>query len=254
MKRPALSLSLAVLLIASGSALAQGASLDGEPDYDACLALAERDAAQALDMAQTLKLKQGEVAAGGLHCEALALMQLNRPGEAGQVFYELAERLTRADDAMRAEIYGQAGDAFAIAGNDKSAIRAYDRAIAREPEEARYFAGRARVKAIGGNWEGARDDAAEALALDPFEIEPLLVRSAANRMLGYPRASLVDANNAVEMRPRDLDALLERGLVHRALGDGKSARADWLAVRQIAEETGRQGHAAAIAAEAYLRK
>lgn len=247
-------LAFSLLFFASGSALAQGVSLDGEPDYDACLALVERDAAQALDMAQTLRYKQGEAAAGGLHCEALALMQLNRPEDAGQVFFELAERLTRADDAMRAEIYGQSGDAFAIAGKGENAIRAYDRAITRGPEEARYFTGRARVKAIAGNWEGARDDAAEALALDPFEFEPLLIRSAANRTLGYPRASLVDANRAVEMRPRDLDALLERGLVHQALGDGKAARADWLIVRQTAEETGRQAHPAAVAAESYLRK
>lgn len=249
-----LALAFSLLLFASGAVHAQGGLADGAPGYDACLQLFGQDAAAALDMAQTLKLKRGEDAAGGLHCEALALMQLNRPGDAGRTFFELAERLTRADDMMRAEIYGQAGDAFAIAGDAPNAIRAYDNAIAREPGEAGYHAGRARVKAIAGNWEGARDDAAEALAIDPFSVDALLLRAAANRTLGYPRAALVDANRAVEMRPRDLDALLERGLVHRALGDGRSARADWLAVRQIAEETGRQSHAAAIAAETYLRK
>ncbi|MDX5365518.1 MAG: hypothetical protein LPK88_03710 [Alphaproteobacteria bacterium] len=249
-----LVLAFSLLLFASGSAHAQGGAPGGEPGYDACLDLVERDAAGALDMAQTLKLRRGEDAAGGLHCEALALMQLNRPADAGRTFFELAERLTRAEDAMRAEIYGQAGDAFAIAGDAQSAIRAYDNAIARMPGEAVYYAGRARVKAIAGNWEGTRDDAAEALAIDPFQIEPLLLRAAANRSLGYPRAALVDANRAVEMRPRDLDALLERGLVHEALGDKASAYADWLNVVKIAKETGRADSPAAVAAQTYLSR
>ena len=142
-----LVLAFSLLFIASATSLAQGGAVDGEPDYDACLVLVERAAAAALDMSQTLKLKRGEDAAGGLHCEALALMKLNRPEDAGRTFFELAERLTRADDAMRAEIYGQAGDAFAIAGDAQNSLRAYDNAIARMPGEATYYAGRARVKA-----------------------------------------------------------------------------------------------------------
>lgn len=247
-----LVLAFSLLFFASAAALAQGGVIDGEPDYDSCLALVERDAAGALDMSQTLKLKRGDDAAGGLHCEALALMRLDRPEDAGRTFFELAERLVRADDAVRAEIYGQAGDAFSIAGNGANALRAYDNAIARMPGEAAYYTGRARAKAVAGKWEGARDDAAEALAIDPFSVESLMLRSAANRTLGYPRAALADANRAVELRPRDLDVLLERGLVHRALGDKASAYADWLAVTRNAEETGRRNHPAAIAARNYL--
>lgn len=249
-----LVLAFSLLLFASGGALAQVGALGGEPGYDACLELVEGDAAGALDMAQTLKLRRGEDAAGGLHCEALALMKLDRPGDAGRTFFELAERLTRAGDEMRAEIFGQAGDAFAISGDAQNAIRAYSHAIARMPGEAGYYAGRARVKAIAGNWEGARDDAAEALAIDPFSFDALLLRAAANRTLGHPRAAHVDANRAVEMRPRDLDALLERGLVRRALGDKAGATADWSNVVKYARETGRDGSPAAIAARNYLKK
>ena len=249
-----LAIAFVFLVFASGGALAQGGAPDGEVDYDACLSLAERDAVSALDMAQTLKLKRGEDAAGGLHCEALALMKLDRPADAGRTFFELAERLTRADDAMRAEVYGQAGDAFAIAGNAENAIRAYDNAIARMPGEAVYYAGRERVKAISGEWEGTRADAAEALAIDPFSFESLLLRSAANRTLGHPRAALVDANRAVEMRPRDLEALLERGLVHLELDDKAGAYADWSAVIRHAEQTSRSNHPAAIAAQDHLSR
>lgn len=246
------SLALAALLFAPCAALAQVEGEAGLPDYDECLELVAEDAARALDMAQTIKLQRGDAEAGALHCEALALMGLNRADEAGSAFFALAERLTRADDAMRAEIYAQAGDAWSIAGSSDSSIRAYDNAIARMPEEATYYTGRARVKAIAGNWEGTRADAAEALARNPFSMESLLLRSAANRKLGYPRAALVDANNAVELKPHDLDALLERGLVHHALGDRANAFADWLAVTRYAEETGRSGHPAAQAARDYL--
>lgn len=250
-----LSALLASLLFASGPVLAQEGEQGTEaatPGYDECLILVEEDAMRALNLAQTLKLKRGDEEAGGLHCEALALMGLNRPDEAGEAFFQLAERLTRADDTMRADIYAQAGDAWAIAGSYATAIRAFDNAIARMPDDAFYYTGRARVKAISGEWEGTRADAAEALARDPFSVEPLLLRSAANRALGHPRASLVDANHAVSLKPHDLEALLERGLVHRALGDRASALADWLALTRYAEETGRSGDPAAAAARTYL--
>ncbi|MBO6633463.1 hypothetical protein [Parvibaculum sp.] len=245
----ALFLLLAGSLIAPGTAFAQEAA-----NYDACLALVERDADAALGMARTLKLRGGEEEAGGMHCEALALMQMDRPAEAGSAFFDLAERMLRADDALRSEIYAQAGDAWAIAGASKLAVKAYDNAIARMPEDPTYYAGRARVKAIAEDWEGVRDDAAEALALDPNYPEPMLLRSAANRKLGYPRASLVDANHAVELNPHSLDALLERGLVHNALDDKASAWNDWSTLLRYAEETGRLEHPAAVAAKTYLAK
>jgi len=140
----ALFLVLAASLIAPAALQAQEAA-----DYDACLALVERDAEAALGMARTLKLRGGEEEAGGMHCEALALMQLDRPADAGTAFFDLAERMLRADDALRSRIYAQAGDAWAIAGASKLAVKAYDNAIARMPEDPTYYAGRARVKAAG---------------------------------------------------------------------------------------------------------
>lgn len=243
-------LALFVALVAPAALHAQ----ETEASYDACIALVGSDPAAALNMAQNLKLQRGDIEAGGMHCEALALMEMGRPDEAGSAFFDLAERLLRTDDAFRAAIYAQAGDAWAIAGAPTLSVKAYDNAIARMPEDPTYYAGRARVKAISKDWEGVREDAAEALALDPNYPEPMLLRSAANRTLGYPRASLVDANHAVELRPHDLDALLERGLVHQALGDKPSAWGDWSALLRYAKETGRVDHPAAVAARNYLSK
>ncbi|ABS61824.1 Tetratricopeptide domain protein [Parvibaculum lavamentivorans DS-1] len=225
-----------------------------EPDYDACIALVQPDPTAALEMAQKLKLKGGEDEAGGMHCEALSLMELGRADEAGSAFFDLAERMLRADDELRSPIYAQAGDAWAIAGSPKLALRAYDNAIARVPDDPTYYAGRARVKAIAKDWEGVRDDAAEALALDPHYPEPMMLRSAANRILGHPRAALVDANRAVELRPHNLDALLERGLVHKALGDKPGAWGDWSTLLRYAGQTGQENHPAAIAARDYLKE
>lgn len=240
--------------LALAIAFAAGTARAEETDYDACIGLVADDPAAALNMAQNLKLKGGEDEAGGMHCEALALMGLGRAEEAGTAFFDLAERMLKADDAMRSEIYAQAGDAWAIAGAPKLALRAYDNAIARMPEDTTYYAGRARVKAIAKDWTGVRDDAAEALALDPNYPEPMLLRSAANRTLGYPRASLVDANHAVELRPHSLDALLERGLVHKALGDKHSAWGDWNTLLRYAKEAGQENHPAALAARDYLKQ
>ncbi len=241
-------------LLVLAIAFAAGTARAEETGYDACIGLVADDPAAALNMAQNLKLKGGGDEAGGMHCEALALMGMGRAGEAGSAFFDLAERMLNADDAMRSEIYAQAGDAWAIAGSPKLALRAYDNAIARMPEDATYYAGRARVKAIAKDWKGVRDDAAEALALDPNYPEPMLLRSAANRTLGYPRASLVDANHAVELRPHSLDALLERGLVHKALGDKHSAWGDWNTLLRYAKQAGQENHPAALAARDYLKQ
>jgi tetratricopeptide (TPR) repeat protein len=251
MKNPSALLLILSFLFAPGMASAQETSAD-PASYEACVALVESDAAAALDMAKTLKRQRGEVEAGGSHCEALALMQLGRPAEAGDAFFNLAERLLRADDAMRSDIYAQAGDAWVLGGEYEPAIRAYDNAIARTPDKPDFYEGRARVKALAGKWEGARDDAAEALALDPNFTAAMLIRSAANRTLGYPRAALVDANHAVELNPHSLDALLERGLVHKALGDKASAWGDWSNAVKYAKETGREDDPAALAAAHYL--
>ena len=225
-----------------------------EANYESCAALAERDPEAALNMAQTLKLRRGEEEAGGLHCEALALVALGRPGDAAPVFYQLAERMVQAADELRAPVYAQAGDAWALAGQPAQAQRAYDQAIARMPDAAPYRLGRARMQALEEDWEGTRDDAAEALALDPWLIEAMLLRAAANRVLGFPQAALVDANKAVEARPHDLEALVERGRVHLALGDRRSAWADWQSALDYAAATGRTDHPAAAAARQYLSR
>lgn len=251
MKNPSVLPLILSLLLAPGMAAAQAAP-ESPINYDACVALVESDASAALDMAGSLKRQRGDAEAGGVHCEALALMELGRPAEAGDAFFDLAERLLRADDALRSDVYAQAGDAWALGGEFKPAIRAYDNAIARMPESAPFYQGRARVKALAGEWEGAREDAAEALAIDPNFPAAMLIRAAANRTLGYPRAALVDANNAVELNPHNLDALLERGLVHKALGDKASALADWQAAVKYAKDTGREDDPAALAAAHYL--
>lgn len=252
MQRPAFGLLLAsVLLLAPLAARAQETQASPE-NYEACTALVESDASAALGMAKTLKARGGGAEAGGTHCEALALMELGRAAEAGDAFFDLAERLLRADDALRSDVYAQAGDAWALAGEFNPAIRAYDNAIARTPGSAIFYEGRARVKALAEKWEGARDDAAEALAIEPNFPAALLIRAAANRTLGYPRAALVDANNAVSLNPHNLGALLERGLVHKALGDIPAARADWSAAVKYAKATGNEEDPAALAAAHYL--
>lgn len=251
MKNPSALLLVLSFLLAPGVAPAQETPAD-PASYEACVALVENDATAALDMAKALKHQRGETEAGGTHCEALALMQLGRPADAGKAFFNLAERLLRADDALRSDIYAQAGDALVLAEEYDLAIRAYDNAIARTPDKPDFYEGRARVKALAGKWEGARDDAAAALAHDPNFAAALLIRSAANRTLGHPRAALVDANHAVDLNPHNLDALLERGLVHMALGDKAGAWGDWSNAVKYAKETGREDDSAARAAAHYL--
>lgn len=251
MKNPSILLLVLPFLLAPAATAAQETSAT-PVTYEACVALVESDATSALDMAEALKRQRGEAEAGGVHCEALALKQLGRPADAGKAFFNLAERLLRADDALRSDIYAQAGDAWALAGEYDLAIRAYDNAVARTPDKPDFHEGRARVKALAGKWDEARDDASEALALNPNFLPAMLIRSAASRTLGHPHVALADANHAVELNPHNPDALLERGLVHMALGDKASAWGDWSNAVRYAKEAGRENDPAALAAAHYL--
>lgn len=221
-------------------------------DYESCIALTDREPGKALGYARAWKsLGGGEPA---LHCEALALSALGRDDEAAAMFQELAEGMNGAPDETRAEVYAQAGSAWAVAGNLARARGAYDEAIKLAPLEPSFFVGRARIRSLEKDWEGARADAGEALAESPTLVEALTLRATALRNLGYPKAALADAERAAALAPHNLDALLERGRMRAATGNVAGARADWQDVIRVAKQMNRADDPAAAAAQGLLDK
>lgn len=210
-------------------------------DYQSCLDLVQKNPTEAAKRAAAWRkaAKTDGALVAATHCEGLALSAQGKHEKAAFLFFDLAEAMTGAPDTERAKVYAQAGDAWGLAGDYAQARRAFGYAIAREPDEAEYYIGRARQDALAGDWKAVRSDTSEALAREPFTIDALVLRSIANRKLGYPKASQVDINRAAETARHRLDVLLERGRVRADLGQVAAARVDWQDVVRFAEETGR---------------
>lgn len=232
-------------------ALAQTDAATAAADsYDDCVALIDSDPARALDYAQQMEKQTGGIAA--IHCKGLALAAIGRHEEAGEVLYDLAERIPFADGTARAEVYAQAADDFMQSDNHDMTRLAIDGAIEQDPAESDYRLTRARLRALDKDWTGVRDDLSEALAENPNLVSALTLRATANRLLGYPKAAIVDADHAVEFSPHNLDALLERGRVRSALGNIAGARTDWEDLVRYAQKTGRSSDPAVDLAKSYL--
>lgn len=253
-RHPSLRLSLVVAFAMAAFSMPAYAQPDEAPagtaSYDDCVALIDNDPAKALAYAQRMEKQTGGVAA--MHCKGLALAALGRHEEAGEVLYDLAERIPFADETARAEVYAQAADDFMQADNHELARLALDGAIERDPTMPDYRVTRARLRALDKDWTGVRDDLSEALAENPNLVSALTLRASANRLLGYPKAALVDTDHAVGISPHNLDALLERGRVRSALGNVAGARTDWEDLIRFAKETGRSSDPAAQLATSYL--
>lgn len=250
------SLPLLALLTALGQASPSRAAEPAKPaephSYEACVALTDREPVKALAYARDWKAAAGGNAA--LHCEALALSALGELDEAAARFQELADAMTDAPAETRAEIYGQAGSAWAVAGNLAKARAAYDAAIELLPGVPELYLGRAQVRALEKDWDGVRKDAGEALAESPSLAAALTLRATALRNLGHPKAALADVERAVSLAPHNLDALLERGRMRAETGNLSGAKADWMTVVRFAKQTGRASDPAAAAAQALLDK
>lgn len=248
---PILALLGALGLVSQASA-AEPAKPVEPHNYETCVGLTESSPVKGLAYARDWKTAGGGNAA--LHCEALALSALGELDEAAARFQELADAMTDAPVETRAEIYGQAGSAWAVAGNLAKARGAYDTAIELLPGVPELYLGRAQVRALEKDWDGVRKDAGEALAESPSLASALTLRATALRNLGHPKAALADAERAVSLAPHNLEALLERGRMRAQTGNISGAKADWLTVIRFAKQTGRESDPAAAAAQVLLDK
>lgn len=246
---------IAALLVILGAtaAAAQPAPMAGqsqaaaESEYRACLALLGQKPGDAFEKANAWR-----AAGGGLparHCEALALVELGQYGEAATRLMLAAEEALKTKPAMAAEIFGQAGNAWFLAGEAPTAIAAFDAALKIAPDHADVLIDRAFAHHGLRQWGEAKSDLDRALAIDPGRPDAYALRASALRQLGDRPGALADAEAALKLDSGHREALLERGLL-RSLGNDKAgARADWLKLIGLAPQS-----PAAEAATRYLEK
>lgn len=207
--------------------------------YRSCLTASNLNPAAALSDAETWVKAGGGVPAQ--HCAALALVNLKRYPEAGQMLEEIAADRRVPDVFFRAALYDQAGNAWLLAGNAANAVQSFQAALALSAGDADLFADLARAQAMRHDWHEADLDLNAALQLSPRRADLLVLRASARRALEHYTQARADVELALKLKPGDSNALVESGLLRKQLGDLGGAKRDFeAALRTASGETAAQ--------------
>jgi tetratricopeptide (TPR) repeat protein len=209
----------------------KSAAADAET-YEHCMHLAQDDPGAARDLAEHWQSRGGAHPAD--HCYAVALVGLKQYKEGATRLETLAQAMIHAPNSLRAEVLGQAAQAWLLAGNSARAYAADSAALNLLPGDADLLIDRAEAAGSEGWYDKAAADLDRVLMSDPNRVDALTYRAAANRELGKLDAALTDIDKAVGLSPRSVAALLERGDILRLKGDDNGARRDWIMVSQLA--------------------
>jgi tetratricopeptide (TPR) repeat protein len=228
-------LSLPGLLLAS-SVSAQGLStFETTPDhlrrYTECMQLARKEPLRALPMAEKWNGEGGGF--GARHCVAVAMFQAGKYPQAAAQFEAIARDMGQERPGLRAELWGQAGQAWIEAGQADKAAQAQTRAIELKANDPDLWIDRGLSNAAMLAWPRAISDFDQALRLRPDDIEILVLRAAAWRNAGNASNALTDVSRALKIAPDHTQALLERGFANLTLGNRPQANDDFNRVLRV---------------------
>nr|WP_162530363.1 tetratricopeptide repeat protein [Rhodovastum atsumiense] len=200
--------------------------------YGQCLAMLAEDPSGALSLAEAWT-DGGEAAA---HCRAMAEVALGNAATGAALLQEVADA-SKAPAGPRAAVFGQAEEAWLMAGSPARAFEAATRGLALSPDDPDLLVGHARAASALERFDLAAGDLTRALATDPRRPEALVLRAAALRQLGRLEEAEADIRQAVALDPDSAEALLERGILRQLHADLAGAQADWEHVIELAPDT-----------------
>jgi tetratricopeptide (TPR) repeat protein len=212
-------------------------SFEQSKQYAACMVLARDHPQDAYDSAGTWLTEGG--GAPAQHCRAVALIGLDRFTEAADLLTQIANDLAKTDarKPILAGLYGQAAQAWLMAGDGEQALVADNAALELEPDDVELRIDRAVVNVgVGKYWE-AIDDLNRANELAPKRADVLVLRATAYRYVESPELALEDVGGALALDPNNAEAYLERGILESEAKDLASARADFLKAVELAPES-----------------
>jgi tetratricopeptide (TPR) repeat protein len=218
--------------------------------YERCMKLAREDPAAARDVAEKWRDRGGGHPAD--HCFAVVLIGLGQYRPAASRLEKLAQAMVHAPAPLRAEVLGQAAQAWLLAGDPGRAYAADGAALALRPADgdlsvADLLVDRAEAAGSAGWFDKALADLDRVLKADPARVDALIYRASAYRAQGRLDPALADIDKALNLAPDSVAALLERGNIRRLRGNTGGAREDWLRVAMLAP-----GSAAEAAAKANI--
>ncbi|MEX1110062.1 MAG: tetratricopeptide repeat protein [Dongiaceae bacterium] len=239
----------ALLCIMAGPAPAQetetAPATDPNQRYASCMTLARSDPAAAEGVALAWVAENGGAAAQ--HCHAISLIGLGRYQEAAELLERLARELPPDQSQTVADLFGQAAQAWMLAGGYDRAIADLDQSIQLAPYDFEFVIDRAVAKASGGLYWEAIDDLNNASEMAPGRTDILILRASAYRFLEATDLAMEDIVRVLEVEPQNAEAIFERGMLRVIAGSIDEARADWQQVVQLVP-----GSATAEAAQANL--
>ena len=200
--------------------------------YDRCMDMLADDPAGADALAVSWKAG-GEAAT---QCHALAQVELGNPAAGAGLLTSLAAAST-APAAARAEVFGQAAQAWTMAGEAAQAYAAADQAVTLSPDDPDLRLTHAIAALAIHHDQQAVDDLNDVLTGDPRRADALTLRATAHRRLGDLHGAEADITAACTQDPDNADALLERGIIRQREGDRQGARQDWEKAADLVPDT-----------------
>ena len=203
-------------------------------EYDRCLSMLASDPEGANGYAEAWESAGG--GEGAVHCHALAQIGLGNAQTGAEIMENLANT-SHDDNASRASLFGQAGQAWMIAGDTNRAYAAATLALSLDPDDPDLLVDHAVTAATLERHKEAVQDLDRALEIEPRRADALVYRAAAERHLDHLDLAQDDVDRALALDSDNADALLERGIIRQRQGDEAGARADWERAMALAPNT-----------------
>ena len=131
---------------------------------------------------------------------------------------------SHAPAVARATVYGQADQAWLMAGDPGRALGAATLALSLSPDDPDLLIDRSVASATLGHYDDAVDDLSHALELDSRRPDALVLRAAAWRHEGHLDLAQDDVDRALTQDPENPEAYLERGILRQRRGTGKARK------------------------------
>src|SRR5436190_2286932 len=147
--------------------------------YERCMKTAREDPTSGRKSAQGWRDRGGGHAAE--HCLAVALIGLRQYKDAATRLEALGQAMVRAPVALRADVLGQAGQAWLLAGDAERAYAAGTAALALRPDDPDLLLDRAEAAGSAGWYDKAVADLDRVLGADPARLDALIYRASAYR-------------------------------------------------------------------------
>ena len=203
-------------------------------DYERCLGMLTTDPTGAASFALAWEATGG--GDGATHCLALSQIALGEPASGAAMLEQLAAG-SRGSEVARAAIYGQATQAYLMAGDGMHAFGTATLALALSPDDPDLLIEGATAAAALGRYQDAIDDLTHALDIDARRGDALTERASAWRHLEQLGLAQDDVDRAIAIDPDNPEALLERGIIRQRQNDPAGARTDWERAVTLAPDT-----------------